>query len=138
MSQVFTDRVRGALVPGGVGEGLFGGKDFDKAAGKMVEFVRLRDMAVERGGIELGEQINAPEMRIDAVGDRNVHQAVFARQGNCGLRAVARQRKQPRPLPPAHNDREDIAGVSGHAHAVSHSEIHSCGSMRLFYTFPWP
>ena len=111
MSQVFTDRVRGALVPGGVGEGLFGGKDFDKAAGKMVEFVRLRDMAVERGGIELGEQINALEIRVDAVGYGNVHQAVFAGQRHCRLGPLFGQGKEPRSRPAAHDHSQHVAAV---------------------------
>ena len=59
MDEVFADGVGGALIPGGVGEGLFGREDFDEAAGEMIELVGLRNVAVERGGIELGQQVDA-------------------------------------------------------------------------------
>ena len=93
MEQVLAHGVGRALVPGGVGEGLFGGQDFHKSAGEMVEFVGLGNMAVEGGGIELGQQINPLQARIDAVGNGDVHQAVFAGQGHGRLAAVPGERE---------------------------------------------
>ncbi len=96
MDQVFADGIGGALIPGGVGEGLLRGEDFDEAAGEMVELIGLRNMAVERGGVELGQQINASQAGIDAIGDGNVDQAVFAGERHGGFGAFLGEGKQAR------------------------------------------
>ena len=43
---------------------MLGGEDFDEATAEMVELVRLRNVPVEGGGVELGQQVNArrPEL----------------------------------------------------------------------------
>ena len=55
-----------------------GGEDFDEAASEVIEFVRLRNMTVQGGGIELGEQVDTSEARVDAVGNRDINDAIFA------------------------------------------------------------
>ena len=45
-------------------------------------------MAVERGGVELGEGVDAREARVQAVADGYVDEAVFAADGDCGFGAV--------------------------------------------------
>ena len=59
MNQVFAHGVGGALIPGGVGKGLFGREDFDEAAGEMIELVGLRNVPMQRRGVELRQQVNA-------------------------------------------------------------------------------
>ena len=74
-------------------------------------------MPVQRGGIELRQNVNAPEAGVDAVGDGDVHQPVFAGEGHGGLGAVLCQRKQPGALATAHDDAENLADVGGLADA---------------------
>src|SRR5207245_11167738 len=74
VDQVLANGVGRALVPGGVREGLFGGEDFHKAVGEVIELVRLGDVPVERSRVEVGEQVNLREGGIDAIGDGDVHQ----------------------------------------------------------------
>jgi len=59
-------------------EGLFGGENLDEAAREGVEIIGPRDVHMERGGIELGKDVNLVESGIDAVGYRDVHNAVLA------------------------------------------------------------
>ena len=54
-------------------------EDFDEAAGEVVELVALGNVPVQRGGVELGEQVHPEHAGVDAVGDRHIHQAVLAR-----------------------------------------------------------
>jgi hypothetical protein len=110
--QVFADGVGGALVPRGVGEGLFRREDFHKAAGEMVELIGLREMLVQGGGVELRQDVNTPEAGVDAVGDRDVHEPVFAGQRHRRLGPLLGQRKKPGPLPSAHDDGKHVAGVN--------------------------
>ena len=63
MDQVFPHGVGRALIPGGVGKGLFGREDFHEAAGEMIELVGLRNVPVQRGGVELGQQIDPLQVR---------------------------------------------------------------------------
>lgn len=73
VEEVFADGVCGALVPGVAGEGLFCGKYFDKAIGKVVKFVGLGDMAMEGCGVKLGEKVDFAHARVDTVRDGNVN-----------------------------------------------------------------
>ena len=88
-------------------------EDFHEAAGEMVELIGVRNVAVQRGGIELRQNVDAPEAGVDAVGDRDVHEPVFARERHGGFGAVLGQWKQPRALAAAHDDAEHLARVGG-------------------------
>ena len=118
MNEVLAHGVGGALIPGGVSEGLFRRQDFHEAAGEMVEFVRLRNVPVQRSRVELGEQIDAAQTGVDAVGDRDIHQPVFAGQRHGRLGALAGDRKQTGALAATHDDGKHVAGVGRHARAV--------------------
>src|SRR5438045_3081238 len=72
VDEVFANGIRGSLIPGRVGEGLFSGKDFDETAREMVEFVRLRNVPMERSGVELSQEKDALEPRVQAGGNRNI------------------------------------------------------------------
>ena len=110
--QIFPHRVRRAFIPRRVGERLLRREDFHKAARELVEFVRARNVPVQRRGIELRQNVNAPEAGVDAVGDRDVHEAVFSGERHGGFGAVFGQRKQARALAAAHDDAENFAGVA--------------------------
>ena len=113
VDEIFPHRVRRAFIPRCVVERLLRREDFHEAGGELVELVGARNVAVQRGGIELRQNVNAPEAGVDAVGNRDVHDAVFAGERHGGLGAVLRQRKQARALAAAHDDAENLAGVVG-------------------------
>ena len=46
------------------------GEDLHESGGKLVEFIRPRNMAVQGGGVELRQNVDAAEARVDAVRDR--------------------------------------------------------------------
>ena len=116
--EVLANGVGGAFIPGSAGRGLFRCEDFNKPAGEVVELVGLRNVPVQRRGVELREDVDAFEVRVDAVRDRNVHQTVFAGEWNGGLGAFLGQRKEARAGSSAHDDGEDVAGVGRHSFAL--------------------
>ena len=65
----------------------------------------LADVAVEREGLVLGEDVNAAQAGVDAVGERDVDDAVVAAEGNGRLGAVTRERE------------ETFAGAAGQQHS---------------------
>jgi hypothetical protein len=102
--EVFPNGVRRAFIPGSVGQRLLRRQDFHKTAREMVKFICARNMPVQRRGIKLRQNVDAPEPGIDAVGNRDVHQPVFSRQRHRWLGAVLGQRKEPRALATPHDD----------------------------------
>ena len=107
--QHLPDGVGGALKPVLRVGGLLGGQDGHEAAREAVEAVRLRDVAVEARRVVLREHEDAPEVRVDAVRDRDVDEAVLARERDGGLGAVLGERVEPRPGAAAEDDREGIS-----------------------------
>src|SRR4051812_9107848 len=77
----------------------------------MIEFVGLRYVPMERGGVKLRKQVNALQPGVDAVGNRNIDEAILAGERDGGLRAFARERKEARPLAAAHDDRKNVPNV---------------------------
>jgi hypothetical protein len=97
---VLEDGVGGALVPG-LGDALHGRKDLDELA----EFrgddgsPAFADVAIQREAFVLGEDVDVAQVRVDAVGQRDVDDAVLPGEGNGRFGAVARERKQPLACP---------------------------------------
>ena len=58
MRHVLAHRIGRALKPRGIGQSLLRRENFYEAMREMIEAVGLRDVPVQRGGVELGEQIN--------------------------------------------------------------------------------
>ena len=108
VNEVLAHRVTGALVPAFMVERLLGGEDLDEPLRERVEDVRVRDVQVQRGGVELREYVDLLEAGVDAVGQRYVDEAVLSAEGHGGLRAVHRERVEPRPFASAENDRKDV------------------------------
>jgi hypothetical protein len=81
MYEILSHGIGGSLVPARVDRGLLGGQNFDEAAGKTIEVIRPGDMEMKAGGIELGENIDFSETCVDAVGDRDIHDAELAAEG---------------------------------------------------------
>ena len=88
--------VRGALEPVRAVGRLLRGEHLHEALREHVEPVGLRDVAVERRGVELGQHEDALEAGVQAVADRDVDQPVLARERHGRLRAHVRQREQAR------------------------------------------
>src|ERR1035438_9865805 len=113
VNQVLADGIGGALIPGRVGVGLLGGEDFHEPAGKVVELVGLRDVLVQGGGVEHGQQVNTSQAGVDAVGDGDIDQTILAGQRYGRFGALLCQREQACALPAAQDDRKHVAGVGG-------------------------
>ena len=64
-------------------------------------------MAVERGGVELGECVDACEARVQAVADGYVDEAVFAADRDGGFGAVFGQGIEARPCSAAQYDADN-------------------------------
>jgi len=95
VDQVLADGIRCSLIPGSVGVGLFSRENFDETAGEVIELIRLRDVTMQRCGIKLSEEINAFEPGVQAIGNRNIDNPIFTREGNSRFGAVFGQRKEP-------------------------------------------
>ena len=61
-------------------------------------------MAVERGRVELREDVDLGHVAVEAVADRDVYEPVVGAQRHGGLRPLLRQRVQPRPGATAKDD----------------------------------
>jgi len=66
---------------------------------------------MERGGVELSQQVNATQPGINTVGDRDIDEAIFAGKWDGGFGAIFGQRKEARALAAAHDYRKDGAGI---------------------------
>ena len=97
-----------ALKPVGAVGGLFGGEDLHESFREQIEPVGLRDVSVERRGVELRQHENALEPRMEAVADRDIDQPIFAANRHGRLRTHVRERKQPRAASAAEDERENI------------------------------
>ena len=87
---------------------LLGGQDLDEAAREHVHPVGLRDVAVERRRVELRQHVDAFEAGVQAVAERNVDQPVLAADRHRRLRAMVREREQPRAAAAAEHDRQHV------------------------------
>src|SRR5262249_46916212 len=87
--QILAHGVRRACKPVWAVRRLLGGEYFDKAgreAGAR-QGIGACDMPVERGRVELRQDVNTMNLRVDAVTDRNVDKAILCPQGYSRFRA---------------------------------------------------
>src|SRR2546426_12832096 len=77
--QIRSHGVRRASKPTRAVRRLLGGEHFDKALreASACQGVGARNMPIERGGVELRQDVNAVDLRVDAVTDRNVDQTIL-------------------------------------------------------------
>ena len=111
MARGLTHGVGGALEPVRAVGCLLGGQHFDEAIREHVQPVGLRDVPVEGRGVELRQHEDALEAGMQAVADRDVDQAVLARERNRGLRSHVGQREEARAAPAAENQGQDVIHV---------------------------
>ncbi len=101
-------RVSRPLVPAHRVVGLLRGENFDKAAAVRVKAVRPANVAMQADRVELRQHIHPVDAAVDAVRERDIDQAVLARQRHSRLRAVFGQRIKPRPASAAENQGQGI------------------------------
>ena len=110
---VLIDRVGRPHVPV-LADPLHGRQDFDELADFIAENVpAFADLTIERERLVLGENKDAAQTGVDAVGKRNVDDAVDATEGDSGLGAVAGERI------------EALAGASGKQDSESIFHCHT-------------
>ena len=107
MDQIAPHGVGRPLIPIQALLRLLGREDVDKAAAEGVEGVGRLDVPVQGGGVELRQEENPVDLRIEAVADRNIHQPVFSGEGHGRLAALQRERRQAGAPTPAHDDRQN-------------------------------
>jgi hypothetical protein len=103
-----TDGVSRALEPVGVVRRLFGRQDFDEALAEQIHPVGLPDMPVERRGVELRQDEDAPDIGVQAIADRDVDEAVLAGDRDRRLRTKLGEREEPRALTAAEHERQNF------------------------------
>jgi hypothetical protein len=84
----------------------------DEAVREHVEAVGLRDVTIERGGVELREDEDALQIGVQTVADRNVDQPVLPPERNRRLGPHVGERKQSCPAAAAQDQRQNIVHVS--------------------------
>src|SRR5204863_8349794 len=92
------DGVRGPLIPVRVVGRLLGRENLDEPLIEEIHSIRLTNVPIERRRIELREDENAPDIRMQAIADGDVDEAILSADGNRRLRPKLRERKQPRAL----------------------------------------
>ena len=100
--------IRRALIPIRIVRCLFGREDLDEALAEQVHAVRLRDMAVERGGVELREYKNATDVSMQTVADRNVNQPILPADRHGRLRSMVCERKEASALTAPEDERQHV------------------------------
>src|SRR5687768_8124774 len=102
--QVSTHRVGSAFVPRRAQIRLFGRKKINKAGAKGIEMKTFADVPVKRSREELGQQENPVVAGIETIADRNVHEAILARQRHRGFAPLLGEGIKARATPSAHDD----------------------------------
>ena len=113
VAHVLAHGIGRSLIPFRALGGLLGGEDFHEARGEVVELVGLVDVAVERGAVELGEDVDAAEAGVQAVANRDVYEAVFSTKRDGGFRTFLGERKESGAGTAAHDDGERVGFERG-------------------------
>jgi hypothetical protein len=113
IAEILTDGIRSSLVPFSTAGGLLGREDVHEVPPKLVEFVSVADVAIERLTVELGENVDLANVGIQAVADGDIDQSVLAGQRDGGLGALVREGEKARALSSAHNDGESSFQMTG-------------------------
>lgn len=78
MHQVLPNGIGGSLIPAGAGESLFRGKNFDEPTREVIKLVALGNVAMQRGRVELGQEVDTLELGIDAIRNGDIHQPILS------------------------------------------------------------
>ena len=111
---ILINGVGGSQIPVG-GDAHLRRQDFDEFAEAHQRRPALADVAVEAERFVLRQDENAAQVAVDAIGKRDVDDAVDAAEGDGGLGAVARERPQPLALSACQQNADRIAHQGDHA-----------------------
>ncbi len=101
--------VRRALEPAAAVGRLLGRQDLDETFRVAVEPVGLADVTIERRRVELRQHDDLPDLRVQAVADRDIDEPVLPADGDRGLRPGVRQREESGAPAAAEDDRQHVA-----------------------------
>src|SRR5262249_2519098 len=101
---VLPHRVGRALIPVSRLVSLLGREHLDEAVAEHVELVRVRDVPVQADAEELRQNVNAVQPTIDAVRDRDIDEAILARDRHGRLRPGLREREETGTSPATQDD----------------------------------
>ena len=94
---ILVHRVRGALVPLFT-DPLHGRQYFDELSHLAAQDVpALADVPIQRQRFVLGENVDSPQVRVDAIGEGDIDDAIDAAEGDGRFCPVARQGIEPLP-----------------------------------------
>jgi hypothetical protein len=74
----------------------------------MIELIRLRNMPVQGGRVELSQQEDPHQAGVDAIGNWYIDQPILPAERHSRLGAVFGERKQPRALTASKNNCQDV------------------------------
>ena len=111
--EVLPHRVGRALIPIHAVGALLRRENLDESGGEGVEPIALLDVPVEGSTVELCEQEDPAQVRIEAIGDRYVHQTILAREGDRRFGPILGEREEPRARTTPHDHGENIMGTDG-------------------------
>jgi hypothetical protein len=108
IAQILADGVGGALIPGGGFIGLLRGQYLDETATEHIEFVGIGNVAVQADAEKLRDDVDALQSTVDAVGERNVDEAILTGNGHGRFAAVLGQWIQGGAASAAQNEADDV------------------------------
>src|SRR5437762_10207564 len=88
VTHVLPHGVGGSLVPLRPFGRLLRRQNIDKAPGEIVELVARLNVAMQRHGIELREQIDRAQAGVQAIANRDIDQSIFSAEGHGRFCAV--------------------------------------------------
>jgi hypothetical protein len=88
VTHVLPNGIGSALVPLRTFGRLLRRQNIDEAAGKIVELITRLNVAMQRHGVELRQQIDRAQAGVQAIADRDIHQSIFSAEGHGGLGPV--------------------------------------------------
>ncbi len=100
---VLADGVCGALIPIVALLRLLGRENVDGAPAKRVETIGFLDVPMQRCRVELRQQVNPVDLRVEAIADRDVHQSVLTRKRHGRLAPLLGERMESRAAASPHD-----------------------------------
>ncbi len=131
IAEVLAHGVGGALIPARIRRCLLSGEDFDERVREGVELVAQVDVAVQRHGVELREDVDVPQAGVDAVRDRNIDDTIFSAERDGGFSAFLGEGEESRTRAATHDDSERFFGDGGRGHGVMLAGITDGFNLRL-------
>src|SRR5687768_873004 len=101
-------RVGGFLKPVWTFRGLLGGHHLDEPSRKRRKAIGLSQVAIQGGRVVLRQHEHLEDIRVDAVGYRDINETIFSAKRHRGFRALLSERKQAGSRTTTKNYREQI------------------------------